>query len=438
MDNKTYYLVSGGFDPIHEGHIALINAAAKKSDGVIVLLNSTEWLKRKKGKEFMTALTRRNICENLKNVIDVLEFDDADNSASDGIARARAKYPDAKLVFANGGDRTKDNIPEHPACEKYNVGVEFGVGGENKANSSSWITKQWADTSPAKNSAPKISTIVPVYKIAPWLGQCLESLIRQSYKNLEIIIVDDGSPDNSAQVYEKYAAADSRIKIIKQPNTGVSVARNNGLAAATGDYVHFMDGDDWLDLDYYEKMISGIVNADADIAASGINKINDTAPNIEYKSEVILLNLQEKLTLLKLPRDSFSWRYLFRRDFLMHNNLHFPPGMIMREDTVFMLQCVRASGRLVIVPHVMYNYLQRPGSAWKQNSDKNAEDYRYADRFASDFFHDNQVSGYYYSPRVRTYILLGIKLAKVVTSGDTSRYYLFGMRTFKKITRNET
>ena len=138
-----YYIVSGGFDPIHEGHIAMIKAGRERSDGVILLLNSDEWLCRKKGKNFMNFKTRQTICENLKGVIDVLSFDDGDNSACDGIRRAREQYPDAELIFANGGDRTKDNIPEEPACKKYNVSLEFGVGGENKANSSSWILANW-------------------------------------------------------------------------------------------------------------------------------------------------------------------------------------------------------------------------------------------------------------------------------------------------------
>ena len=139
----TYYIVSGGFDPIHEGHIAMIKASKEKGDGVILLLNSDEWLCRKKGKNFMSFKTRLAICENIKGVIDAFGFDDADNSASDGIRKARAKYPEADLVFANGGDRTKDNIPETETAKECNVRLEFGVGGENKANSYSWILKDW-------------------------------------------------------------------------------------------------------------------------------------------------------------------------------------------------------------------------------------------------------------------------------------------------------
>ncbi|MDR1173564.1 MAG: adenylyltransferase/cytidyltransferase family protein [Puniceicoccales bacterium] len=140
---KTYYIVSGGFDPIHEGHIGLIKDAGSRGNGVIVLLNSDEWLCRKKGKNFMDFATRRAICENIKNVVDILGFDDSDNSACDGIRKAREKYSADRLVFANGGDRTKENIPEIEVCKECNVMVEFGVGGENKANSSSSILKNW-------------------------------------------------------------------------------------------------------------------------------------------------------------------------------------------------------------------------------------------------------------------------------------------------------
>ena len=100
----------------------------------------------------------------------------------------------------------------------------------------------------------KISVIVPVYNVEKFLAQCLESLVLQTYKNLEIIIVDDGSSDNSYKIYKKYAKSDSRIQIIKQKNAGVSAARNTGLASATGEYVHFIDSDDYIDIDYYEKI----------------------------------------------------------------------------------------------------------------------------------------------------------------------------------------
>lgn len=143
-NKKTFSIVSGGFDPVHEGHVALFKAAAKLGDGIIILLNSDDWLCRKKGKNFQSFFTRKTVCENFKDVIEVLSFNDSDNTASDGIEKVRVKYPDARLIFANGGDRGKDNVPEAEACRKNNVEMVFGVGGESKANSSSWILNDWS------------------------------------------------------------------------------------------------------------------------------------------------------------------------------------------------------------------------------------------------------------------------------------------------------
>lgn len=140
---KTYYIVSGGFDPLHEGHLQLVKASREACDGVIILVNSDDWLIRKKGKNFQSFYTRQMICENLKGVIDAIAFDDSDNSASDGIRIAREKYPHDNLIFANGGDRGKDNIAEYDICKQCKVDLAFGIGGENKANSSSWILEKW-------------------------------------------------------------------------------------------------------------------------------------------------------------------------------------------------------------------------------------------------------------------------------------------------------
>ncbi len=143
----TYYIVSGGFDPIHEGHIENILESKNNSDGVIALVNSDEWLCRKKGKNFMNFYTRSTVVGAIKGVIDVIAFDDSDNSACDGLKKVREKYPNDTLVFAKGGDRTADNIPEIDICKKLNIKIKYNVGfsisGKQKPNSSSWILKNW-------------------------------------------------------------------------------------------------------------------------------------------------------------------------------------------------------------------------------------------------------------------------------------------------------
>ena len=137
-------LVSGGFDPIHSGHIKLINDANKYGD-VIVLLNSDEWLRNKKGKEFLPFDERKIIMNNIKGVIDVIEFDDSDKSCIDGIKKAKSLYKNNIIKFANGGDRNNETTPEKEFCDKNDIETLFGIGGNDKSNSSSWILKKWKE-----------------------------------------------------------------------------------------------------------------------------------------------------------------------------------------------------------------------------------------------------------------------------------------------------
>jgi cytidyltransferase-like protein len=137
-------LVTGGFDPLHSGHTAYFRAARELGDKLIVGVNSDAWLVRKKGRAFMPWEERANIISHLHDVDRVINFDDSDGSAKDAIRKARSIYPNHEIIFANGGDRTKENIPEMDLLNEYlNLTFLFGVGGENKANSSSWILEEW-------------------------------------------------------------------------------------------------------------------------------------------------------------------------------------------------------------------------------------------------------------------------------------------------------
>jgi cytidyltransferase-like protein len=141
---KRIVLITGGFDPLHSGHIAYIKAARELGDSLIVGVNSDEWLRRKKGQEFMPWEERATIIAALHNVDRVINFDDSDNSAKDAIRKVRAIHPTAQIIFANGGDRTKENIPEMDLLEEMlHLDFVFGVGGEDKKNSSSWILQEW-------------------------------------------------------------------------------------------------------------------------------------------------------------------------------------------------------------------------------------------------------------------------------------------------------
>ena len=141
---KRIVLITGGFDPLHSGHIAYINAARELGDLLIVGVNSDEWLRRKKGQEFMPWEERATIIAALHKVDRVINFNDSDNSAKDAIRKVRAIDPSAQIIFANGGDRTKENIPEMDLLEEMlHLDFVFAVGGEDKKNSSSWILQEW-------------------------------------------------------------------------------------------------------------------------------------------------------------------------------------------------------------------------------------------------------------------------------------------------------
>ena len=137
-------IVTGGFDPLHSGHIQYFQAAARLGDKLVVGINSDAWLTRKKGRPFMPWFERSKVIQAMKVVDYVMEFNDDENNSKDCIHKCRLMWPGAQLIFANGGDRTATNIPEMDYKDvNNNLIFEFGVGGENKANSSSWILEEW-------------------------------------------------------------------------------------------------------------------------------------------------------------------------------------------------------------------------------------------------------------------------------------------------------
>lgn len=139
---KTIVIATGGFDPAHSGHIAYLQAARALGDRLVVGINSDAWLVRKKGRAFMPYQERRAVVENLRFVDEIIDYDDTDNSSRDAIRQTRTRYPDAHIIFANGGDRVSANIPEMDVTD-VNLEFRFAVGGANKANSSSWILEEW-------------------------------------------------------------------------------------------------------------------------------------------------------------------------------------------------------------------------------------------------------------------------------------------------------
>lgn len=162
----------------------------------------------------------------------------------------------------------------------------------------------------------KISVIVPIYKVEDYLHRCVESIINQAYTNLEIILVDDGSPDNCPKICDEYAEKDSRIKVIHKENGGLSDARNTGLLVATGEYISFIDSDDYIDINMYKSIITYMEEHDLDIAECGIKHVynNKIKQNDKLDKSIHVFNSEEALKELMLERRFHQtvWNKLYK------------------------------------------------------------------------------------------------------------------------------
>lgn len=199
----------------------------------------------------------------------------------------------------------------------------------------------------------KISAIMPVYNAEKYLARAMDRLRAQTLKDIEIICIDDGSTDESPAILKQYAARDSRIKIISRKNQGVASARNAGIKAATGDYVHFMDADDEVDADWYETLLAAAAAADADVAAGGFEE--EGRRTIIYKTSRVYETMREKFAGTMAVFRGFCWRYLIRRDLIIKNKLKFQDFIVL-EDMLFVLEMLRLANRVVSAPGPLYRY----------------------------------------------------------------------------------
>lgn len=221
----------------------------------------------------------------------------------------------------------------------------------------------------------KLSIIIPVYNVDKYLQHCLDSCLKQDEDDYEIIIVDDGSPDQSLSIIQEYASKYPRIKYISQENQGLSVARNSGLRIAIGDYIWFVDSDDWIESDCLSHIFTELNGID--ILQLQYRKIYD---NSKYNKDIYFIvdgmkTGQEILKAGSLPTPAQFC--IYRRDFLLANNLCFTPG-IYHEDSEFKPRAVYWAKSIKSIDKVCYNYYQRTsGSITSSFKIKNAVDLLY-------------------------------------------------------------
>lgn len=206
-----------------------------------------------------------------------------------------------------------------------------------------------------------ISIIVPIYKVEEYLPRCLDSIINQTYKDLEIILVDDGSPDKCGDICDKYAEMDNRIKVIHKKNGGLSSARNTGLEIASGDYIAFVDSDDWIEPNAYELLLDAIESMDADIAIIGYRWTDGVLNQGDIQiGQNRLLNKDNLWDEILTKLNNASWNKLYKAKLL--GDTRYPIDLIHGEDLIFNLEYINRCDRGVINDTVVYNYFIRPDS----------------------------------------------------------------------------
>ncbi len=235
----------------------------------------------------------------------------------------------------------------------------------------------------------KITLIIPVYNVADYLEDCLNSVISQNYDNYEVICIDDGSTDNSLQILEECASKDERIKIINQSNQGLSCARNVGIKAASGDYIFFLDSDDWIELNTLEILSKNISNEDF-IAFNGRRFFEDGTVETPDKGinepEMTGWDYYNKYA-LKPHKFHFVCAVLrlYKREFLLKYGLFFEKGLY-HEDNLFTPIACSYAKKVKVIPDILYVYRIRKGSISQTRNKKRVYDLVYVANNLAEFF----------------------------------------------------
>ena len=222
---------------------------------------------------------------------------------------------------------------------------------------------------------PLISVIVPIYKVEEYLNRCVESLVNQTYKNLEIILVDDGSPDNCPEMCDRWAKQDKRIRVIHKKNGGLSDARNAGMRIATGEYIAFVDSDDLVSYSFFEDLLYTSQSTNAELSACEVESFSDEAEiqlTCDNDKQITVFNAEQALSQLIRGRGfrAVAWNKLYRASLLTDE--HFEFGRL-HEDEFFTYRIIDKCKTLSFVDKPLYKYRQREGSIMTVKSDKHLD-----------------------------------------------------------------
>lgn len=294
----------------------------------------------------------------------------------------------------------------------------------------------------SSNNKVKVSVVIPIYNSQQYLGECLNTVVNQTLYDIEIICINDGSTDNSSKILSSFAQRDNRIKVFSQINKGVSIARNRGIEIASGEYISFVDSDDYLDLDYFEKLYNTAKKYDADISAGSVLRIKGKKKKylVKQNREIITSDIKKKYKLLRLPNWSFSCCKLYKTKTLKDSNIFFEEN-VFYEDIVFINTIVHEFHKLVTVPNVKYYYRIHSSSITNSISQKHKDDLKNAAIAIQKYVQEKHtllgVGKHWYSEVKKEIKFLNISIFKKVMYGCFLQYQILNIPVFLKQTFNK-
>lgn len=261
----------------------------------------------------------------------------------------------------------------------------------------------------------KISVIIPVYKVERFIHACVDSVLQQTYENLEVILVDDGSPDQCPQICDRYEKEDTRVRVIHQENQGLSGARNTGTAVATGEYILYLDSDDFLKNDYCETVMQAALDSGADIVVGEIRTVDEGGKQIpvdDYQiSKRQVLDRKEAMRRLIDPTDirGYAWGKLYRRTIM--EEIEYPVGKVY-EDRYTVPKYFDHSEKICLCPGAVCFYRMTGSSITHQVNAKNLYDLLDAEKWLTEYCREHypELAGTMESVYFGRYIYIWIKL----------------------------
>lgn len=275
----------------------------------------------------------------------------------------------------------------------------------------------------------KVSVIIPIYNVEKYLRRCLNSIVNQTLSDIEIICINDGSTDNSLEILQEYAQKDERIVIINQQNEGVSRARNYGINIAKGEYIGFLDSDDYIDYNFYEKLYEAAKRTNAEIACASIywNRYKDYM--LKIKKEKLCKKPSSKYIAAALPACCYVWNKIYKTSKIKEHNCYFEPD-IYYEDMPWTFRTVYLLNKMITVPNICYYYEYNPVSIVNKSTVKRRNDYIQSVNYIQNFVYEHNIKTaikYWGGKQLKYHYiyLFGQKVLRIDEYKFAKCYYLF-------------